>query len=229
MNAVEIEPSAEITEPEPEETGDVEEPETVPEPAPTEPDEPEQVAPAEPAFDPVEMERTLKKVDQAATTYRNRVSALLGDAILGFSPCPLCSDGVMGHLPPLEEAQPASELQARLLDVLKTPTAPEYRPAPHARRCGTCDGWGAVLSGSRLAGNERIKCPTCNGVGYQGSGVPVNGSASAPEIVAFEPPDDQTPLVTGDVDIWQSPRLLDDGQPNPNYGKMPQYKDPTLP
>lgn len=229
MNAVETEPAAEVTEPEAEPDGDEPETEPAPEPPPAEPEEPEALAPAAPAPDPGEMEKILKKVDQAATTYRNRVGVLLGDAILGFNPCPLCSDGIMGHLPPLDSVQPSNELQERLLDVLKTPTAPEYRPAPHARRCGTCDGWGAVLSGSRLAGNERVKCPTCNGNGYQGSGVPAPTSNGDGAVAPCEPPADQTPLVTADQDIWGSPRLLEDGQPNPNYGKMVQYKDPTLP
>src|SRR5207248_1800640 len=124
------------------------------EPAPAPGAEPQQ------GVDPVAMEKVLKKVDQSATTYRNRVGDLLGEAIHGFTLCPLCADGVMGFIPPLEDAEPSSELQARLLDVLRQPSAPDFQPAPNARRCGTCDGWGQVLSGSRVAGKERIVCPT---------------------------------------------------------------------
>ena len=47
--------------------------------------------------------------------------------------------------------------------------------------------------------------------------------------VEFPPPPSEGPVATGDVDIWGSPRLLDDGQENPNYGKMVQYKNPELP
>jgi hypothetical protein len=52
---------------------------------------------------------------------------------------------------------------------------------------------------------------------------PQNG---VPEV---EFPDDTGPLVVADADAWGSPRLLDDGQENPNYGRMPQYKDKSLP
>jgi hypothetical protein len=204
--------------------------------APTEPTEPEPepepvepVEPPPPAVDPAEMEKILKKVDGRATTYRNAVADLLGDAILGFTPCPLCSDGIMGHIPPLEDAQPSTELEARLLEVLKTPSAPEYREAPNVRQCGTCAGWGSVLSGSRVAGKERVMCPTCKGNGFQGdlvANLPPQGTNGA---VEYEMPDDVKPVASGDVDIWGSPRLLDDGQENPNFGKMIQYKNPALP
>ena len=115
------------------------------------------------------------------------------------------------------------------MEVLKTPSAPEYKEAPNVRQCGTCAGWGSVLSGSRVAGKERVMCPTCKGNGFQGEvqasnpPLPVNGE------VVFEPAADAVPLVSEDNDIWGSPKILDDGQENPNYGKMPQYKNPSLP
>jgi hypothetical protein len=54
---------------------------------------------------------------------------------------------------------------------------------------------------------------------------PSNGQADP---VAFDLPSEE-PLVTDGTDVWGSPKLLPDGQENPNYGKMPQYKNPTLP
>ena len=208
--------TGDATEDEPD-TGDVENAEPEPEP------EPEQAVSQE------EMERTLKKVDQAATTYRNRVSTLLGEQANDLMPCPLCSDGIMGHLYPVEWITPSSELQARLIDVLKTPNEPDYMGAPNARKCGTCDGWGKVKSGSRVAGKTLVQCPTCGGNGYQGQGAPVTNGAPTGDVIELHPPEDEAPLVSGDADIWGSPRLLDDGQENPNYGKMPQYKNPALP
>jgi hypothetical protein len=223
------EPEAEVVEPDEPETGDVTEPDEPTEPPEPEPDEPEALAAVEPEPEQVVDEATFKKVDQAGTTYRNRVAALLGDAILGFSPCPLCADGIMGHIPPLEDAQPSSELQARLLDVLRTPVEPHYLSAPNGRKCETCDGWGVVLTGSRKAGRERAECPICKGNGFVSHGVlaaPQNGDAPPLALVS---PEDESPLVVGDADIWGSPKVLPDGQENPNYGKMPQYKNPTLP
>jgi hypothetical protein len=46
--------------------------------------------------------------------------------------------------------------------------------------------------------------------------------------VVYDLPSEE-PLVTDGNDVWGSPKLLPDGQENPNYGKMPQYKNPTLP
>jgi len=176
-----------------------------------------------------EMEKTLAKIDRSATTYRNRVAELLGEQANDLSPCPLCSDGIMGHLFPVDWITPVNETQARLLEVLKTPQSPEYRPAPNVRQCGTCAGWGSVLSGSRVAGKERVLCPTCKGNGFQGEVVATNPPASPNGEVVFEPAADAVPLVSDDADIWGSPKVLDDGQDNPNYGKMPQYKNPQLP
>jgi hypothetical protein len=193
-----------------------------------EPDEPETEAQAS-GPTPEAMEKFYKGVETRRGTFNRWVGEQLGDAYLDLSPCPLCADSIPGLIFPPAWITPTSDTQARLLDVLKTPTAPEYQPAPHARRCGTCDGWGAVLSGSRIAGKDRVMCPTCKGNGYQGEGAQLDTQQSGNGVVAYEPPADHTPVATGDTDIWGSPRLLDDGQENPNYGKMVQYKDPTLP
>ena len=200
-----------------EDGGEQEEPQTTPEPeAPNGPNE-------------AQMEAILQKIDRSATTFRNRVSDLLGEQANDLSPCPLCSDGIMGHLFPVEWITPVGELQARLLEVLKTPQAPEYRAAPNVRQCGTCAGWGSVLSGSRVAGKERVLCPTCKGNGFQGEVAVSNPPTATNGEVVFEPAADAVPLVDDSTDIWGSPKVLDDGQDNPNYGKMPQYKNPSLP
>jgi hypothetical protein len=189
-------------------------------------------APVEPppsAVDEASMEKFFKGLTTRTATLDRWIEAELGENYADLSACPLCSDAIVGHIYPPEWVTPASELQGRLLEVLKTPSAPEYRDAPNVRQCGTCAGWGSVLSGSRVAGKERVMCPTCKGNGFQGEVAlsnppqPVNGE------VVFELPADTEPLVSADADIWGSPRVLDDGQDNPNYGKMPQYKNPALP
>src|SRR5438132_2151431 len=137
-------------------------PETTPEPteAPQEPDAPfeepepgaEPVEPEEPAQEPApvvpegmsieELEKVRKKLDTSATTWRNRVSDLLGEEAQMLVPCELCDPLIPGfHWPP-ELEQPRDERHAHLLDVLRTPDAPDYSPAQHVRRCQLCDGWG---------------------------------------------------------------------------------------
>src|SRR5256714_1040439 len=151
-------------------------PETAPEPAtePQEPDTPfeepepatEPEAPEEPAQEPAqvvpegmsieELEKVRKKLDTSATTWRNRVSDLLGEEAQMLVPCELCDPLIPGfHWPP-ELEQPRDDLHAHLLDVLRTPSAPEYQQAQHVRRCQLCDGWGRVLSGSRVAGKGEV-------------------------------------------------------------------------
>lgn len=176
-----------------------------------------------------ELEELQKKLERSATTWRNRVSELLGETAQMLVPCELCDPMIPGFHWPVDVQAAGSDVQARLLDVLKNPAAPEFQSARHVRQCGDCGGWGQVLSGSRVAGKERVVCPTCKGQGFQGDaiGAPVQ-QASNGTVEADFPPDTQ-PLVADDADVWGSPRLLDDGQENPNYGKMPQYKNPSLP
>jgi hypothetical protein len=215
------------------------EPETVPEPEPdTEPEvpfeepepptEPEQQGPSE-----AELDKMSKQLERSATTWRNRVSEVLGEMAQALVPCELCDPNLPGFHYPAEMEQPRDPIHAALLEVLKNPAAPEYGQAQHVRQCSNCGGWGKVKSGSRVAGKELVVCPTCKGNGFQGDAAiqqqptfaaqPQNGE------VEVEFPQDVQPLVTEDTDIWGSPRLLDDGQENPNYGKMPQYKQASLP
>ena len=229
MSETVTEPEAEVTEPEPAETGD--EPET-PEPEPElepEPDEPEPVAPPGQTVTPEQMEKFYKGLATRTATLNRWIEAELGDNYRDLSACPLCADGIVGHIYPPEWMEATTELQGRLLDVLRQPSAPDFQPAPNARRCGTCDGWGQVLSGSRVAGKERIVCPTCRGNGFQGGEVAPAAPNAGNGTVEFPPPPSEGPVATGDVDIWGSPRLLEDGQENPNYGKMVQHKNPELP
>ena len=195
-----------------------------------EPDETAQAAPAV-GTTPQEYEAIHKKLDASADTWRRRVADLLGDDFTLLVPCELCSFELPGFHWPVEVAKPVNETHERLLRVLREPAAPEYQAATSSRQCGDCGGWGKVLSGSRLAQHETVACPTCKGYGYVPPPVPSqNGYAEAAQVtplgVGLEEDESEPPA---DADIWGSPRLLPDGQENPNYGKMPQYKDRNLP
>ncbi len=229
MAAVESEVEEPVTEPveapvEPAEAPD--DPE-----APEDPQEPVEAPtePAEPVVDEAVMEKFYKSLGTRTTTLNNWIENELPGGAADLSPCPLCSDGILGHIYPPDWMEPTSDLQARLIEVLKTPVAPDYWPAPNVRKCGTCDGWGKVASGSRVAGKTLVLCPQCRGNGFQGDALmPAAENGAAPVVELVQPPE-EGPVADGDHDIWGSPRLLDDGQENPNYGKMVQYKDPSLP
>jgi hypothetical protein len=190
-------------------------------------EEPEPQQPSGPSME--EIEKVLAKLETSANTWRRRVKELLGDEAENLVACELCDPNIPGFHWPAELLQPTSDLHAHLLDVLRTPDAPDYSQAQHVRRCQLCDGWGVVLSGSRVAGKGQVKCQMCKGNGFVGDAIVPNEAPAEPSNGEVEFPDDTGPLVTGDADVWGSPRILDDGQENPNYGKMPQYKDKSLP
>jgi hypothetical protein len=209
------------------------EPETPSEPEPEQGDEPEQPEPPqepEPTGLSIEeLEKVRKKLDTSATTWRNRVSDLLGEEAQMLVPCELCDPLIPGfHWPP-ELEQPRDDRHAHLLDVLRTPDSPDYSPAQHVRRCQLCDGWGVVLSGSRVAGKGQVKCQMCKGNGFVGDAIMPTEAPPQNGVPEVEFPEDTGPLVRSDEDSWGSPRLLPDGQENPNWGRMPQYKDKSLP
>src|SRR5438132_13293291 len=149
-------------------------PETTPEPteAPQEPDAPfeepepgaEPVEPEEPAQEPApvvpegmsieELEKVRKKLDQSATTWRNRVSDLLGEEAQMLVPCELCDPLIPGfHWPP-EREQPRDRLHESLLEVLRTPGEPEYLEDPNTRQCGVCGGLGKTRTKGKVPGKK---------------------------------------------------------------------------
>jgi hypothetical protein len=233
MSETITDPGSEQVEAPDEPTEAPDEPETPFEPEPEIDDDPDQAegveAQAPPGPSMEEIEKVLTKLSTSANTWRRRVAELLGDEVENLVPCELCEPDIPGFHWPAAMIQPRDDLHAHLLDVLRTPDSPDYKQAQHVRMCTLCDGLGKVTSGSRVAGKGLIVCQMCKGQGFVGDAVlpdqqqPQNGE------VAVEFPEDTGPLVTSDADAWGSPRILDDGQENPNYGKMPQYKDKSLP
>lgn len=221
----------------------VEAPETPPEPEPENPDaepvpEPEpieppseqpQTAPEPQGLSEKEREKQQKDLDKEAKRHADTVSRLLGADAEDVTECPFCDPQLLGFFFDAQLAQPRSEMQARMIEALSLPMQAEYKDAPHASRCEDCDGYGVVLSGSRKPGNDTVVCPTCKGNGYvtdprfTSNGVVPTGDQPALVAVGGSEP------VIEDADAWGSPRVLPDGQENPNYGRMPQYKNPNLP
>jgi hypothetical protein len=177
-----------------------------------------------------ELEKVRKKLDASATTWRNRVSQLLGEEAQMLVVCELCDPLLPGFHFPAELEQPRDALHARLLDVLRAPLAPEYQEDPYTRLCSTCNGYGMTKTRSLVPGKTERVCPTCQGKGFQAlNEAPVAQPTNEQvEEIQYELPNDQ-PLVVDDKDAWGSPKILESGMENPNWGRMPQYKDPTLP
>lgn len=226
--AEDVEPEDAVSDSEPENAPDEESPEETPA-GPHEPNggdsEPAEAAPQTER----ELEEQRGKLARSAATWRRRVNEVLGETALHLQSCPLCEPDIPGFMFPPELVTPYDEVQARLLEVLKEPDQPFLNDATDADRCANCLGYGKVRTGSKVPGQETKACSVCRGFGYTPPpGVDTNGSAGGQveRVAAFASGD--APL-TEDADVWGSPRILPDGQMNPNYGKMPQYKDATLP
>jgi len=196
---------------------DEEEPADEPEPLPLE------------ASSQAEIEGKMKKLATSAQTWRRRIADVLGEDAQHLVPCELCEPDMPGFHWPAALDMPRDETHLRLLEVLRSPAAPDYVADPRHRQCDACQGWGKVKTGSKVPGQEIGTCGPCIGFGF----VPppcvnvatgeIDASADGP---AASPADFGPPA---DTDPWGSPRQMPDGQLNPNYGRMPQYKDTTLP
>ena len=177
-----------------------------------------------------ELEKVRGQLDRSATTWRNRVSQLLGEEAQFLVPCELCDPMIPGFHWPAEMVTPTNDVQARLLEVVQAPSAPSYEEDPYTRLCTTCNGYGKTKTRSLVPGKTERVCPTCKGLGFQALDAPpvaqaANGDVSEGQ---YDLPHEE-PLIVDDKDSWGSPKLLPDGQENPNWGRMPQYKNPTLP
>ena len=211
------------------------EPEPDPEPEPESEPTPEPEEPQEPAEPPVdvtppqgasheEWEERFKKADKAATTYARRIGEIFEEDANQLIPCPLCPGMHKGFVNVHDAGKVPREIVNDAMRYLGQAFEVEYKESPTHRPCGVCDGYGQVSTGSRVPGNEKIRCSSCNGYGYTpppGPGVNGPGNvAGVSQVVAGALADLDHPA----IDSMGEPEILPDGRPNPNYGKWPQYK-----
>ena len=194
--------------------------------------EPDELQPElEPGRDesPEQVEARFRKSEQAYKRFAKAVESALGPLANDLTPCPLCPPAHAGFV----NVHDAGRLPAEVRDVVKLflgeQTPADFPQSSAHKTCDVCAGLGKVRTGSRVPNNEAIMCPACKGCGYlPPPGAYANGQGAAtnvPELVTVgggdKPPDEH--------DAWGSPRLLDSGLDNPNYGRMPQYKDAKYP
>lgn len=171
-----------------------------------------------------DMERGFKTVENAAKAYAKKVGEAFLEGVLNLQTCPLCADLVPAFVDMNLAGAVNDDAKAATLAYLGFAREQDYQPAPNIEACRICGGKGKVKTGSLVAGKETTTCSNCRGYGYfppPNSGIIVT-DANSPGIELHDPPLD--PVVTGDVDVWGDPRILPDGRENPNYGRMPQYK-----
>ena len=206
-------------EPEPEES----EPEHEPEPEQGDTDEPEadDAEPDEPAGPSAEqMDRAFSSVERRAKTWVTFVANTASDLGQPLVACPCCLPAIPGFLfdpseVPLQQAQLDG---AR--ELLGQTNAPTYEQSPDDNTCPRCGGWGRLLTGSKVSGQNVVTCRECKGRGFVGTSADILPS-EAPGLAALAPVQDPTPADTAPTDdVWGTP------VEHPDHGRAPQYRAP---
>lgn len=176
-----------------------------------------------------EVEARFGKTEKAGVTYSKKVLDTLGELAESLSPCPLCPDVHKGFIDLNDAGRIPDELVAVVQAFLGVQREADYNASPTTHTCDACGGLGKVKSGSRVPNYVTLTCSPCQGTGFV---PPPGGSSPGLAVVpggASTPDGEQFTAPATDSDPWGSPRLLENGVENPNYGKMPQFKDPNLP
>lgn len=200
--------------------------------APGEPPEPPaDETPPEGAVGPTqaEAEAIFGKTEKASQAHVRKLAGLLEPLGLSLAPCPLCPEVHVGFIDLADAGRIPEEIVSVVQSFLGVQREADYLPSPTTRGCEACGGLGKVKSGSQVPNYATLTCAECKGTGF----VPPPGSVSvagtAENVMPPDPHANGFTAPTSDADAWGSPRLLDNGLENPNYGKMPQYKSAALP
>ena len=172
---------------------------------PVEPNEHEQgeAATAQPepaALTEKEIEARIKKLDTLRDNTAKRVSDILGEDAIAYRPCPLCADGVVGHVPDVAGGGAVpDEVFAAVQRYLGLPDPDTFADHPNFERCPDCKGRGEVITGSSVPNYMLTGCPNCGTKGYVVKGqLPVPGATNgqtepAPVITGPTAPDNLPP------------------------------------
>jgi hypothetical protein len=116
-----------------------------------------------------EIEKALKAVERAGTTYRGAVSRALKEDAQALLPCPRCNAPVAGMVFPPEMAPVDDETRAAVLASIGegASAAPPLREAEGVVMCDRCDGWGELTYPTRREHTKTQPCPACTGAGYK--------------------------------------------------------------
>lgn len=185
-------------------------------------------APAPPPTD-MALERAARDGEKQWTQAQKRLKTIWGAEAENFVPCPLCLDQHKGFIDVRHSGQLPEELAQVILQFIRGAQQVEYLNDPQHSTCPACGGHGKVVSGSKVPGKELLTCPACAGYGFvppPGKGAPQNGAVEV-FVPAVDAPVSDMPQP--EQDAWGSPHYLPDGSENPNYGKMPSYRNPAFP
>lgn len=168
-----------------------------------------------------EFEKAARKLDGAVKRYRAQVVEFMESSGQPLIESKLDLDFCPGYIfhPQAVPLTPEQEAFARA--ILGEPIEPSFPQDPHRSECPTCEGWGQVKTGSKVARMNVVKCDRCNGHGFLRDGqapteVVLRGNGEVePASVVLTPEEE-----SGD-DAWGTPRS------HPDWGKSPQYRGPN--
>jgi len=206
--------------------GTPEEPEETPE-GPEEPaeddDDPQQAPPIQQAHrTPEQIEASIASWDREKSRHMRELEKRDDVRFADTVECPLC-EGHGRMWPVLPE--PESTARREFINgALGGAPEADYREHPTESICDSCDGWGQVYTGSKVANQDLLNCPACNGLGHRvKQGAPLPMFAGQPPATVGSQPGYEIPYSTVPMseqvrigkDAWQR----DPG--HPHYGVPP--------
>ena len=178
---------------------------------------------------PETMERRFKASERAVTAYAKKLEVIWEEDYATLYPCPLCPDIHKGFVSLNDAGRVPEEIQAGVMQYFGFSREVDYEPDGRLKTCEVCQGLGKTKTGSKVPGNDTITCTNCHGFGYFPPPDGGPSSSGAPEPTHAPAGQTPEPLVEGEVDAMNEPRILPDGRQNPNFGKWPQYKIQVAP
>ena len=173
---------------------------------------------AQASFDERAAEAGRKRIDRAVKSMVTTLNQVLADEAQYLQPCPRCADDFPGLIwqPGVKGVLP--ETRAAVMISMGEDPDPTLNPDPRANRCGVCDGWGKVATGSRVARQDKMECEECKGRGWVGPRMATIAAApAAPQPVLYD---------VSDTNGHESPPTDPWGRVKgePLYGIMPGYE-----
>lgn len=174
-------------------------------------------------------ERRFKRLEKPHAVYVAAVGAILEEDANDLLPCPLCAGGIPAFVSAQGAGRQSDEVKLATETYLGVVQEADYPPDPEYAECDLCKGTGSLRKPTKVRQYRLAPCRKCMGSGHlpppgvtvgAPSAVPLGATPAAlPESYAPEP----------EADPFGHPRLMADGMPNPNYGKMPAFVDPRFP
>ena len=178
---------------------------------------------------PETMERRFKASESAVTAYAKKLSVIWEEDYASLYPCPLCPDIHKGFVSLNDAGRVPEEIQAGVMQYFGFSREVDYEQDGRLETCNICKGLGKTKTGSKVPGNDTTQCTNCKGYGFYPPPGAELASGVSPDPEHHPVGENVQPLVEGEVDAMNEPRILPDGRVNPNFGKWPQYKIQVAP